>query len=346
MSLRLERPGLQTTVQDLGRPGYQAAGVPVGGALDALALRVANLLVGNAEGEAGLEITLMGPVICFAQNHLLALTGADLRATLDGQLVPRYRPVAVRAGARLAFGAARAGCRAYLALAGGLGLPPVLGSQATLLRASLGGLHGRALQPGDELPAPGPASFGSALWHKLLADYPSQSWRAAPWLPAPALRPPLLPNPVLRALRGPEYDEFAAASKQAFWREPFGVTPAADRMGYRLAGPALARPGGAELLSSAVAPGTVQVPPGGQPIVLLADCQTTGGYPRLAHVISADLGLLAQARPGAQLRFQEVSLAEAHALYLAQEAELRQLAVAVRTQRTSALYLREPQREP
>ncbi|MGI4834245.1 MAG: biotin-dependent carboxyltransferase family protein [Janthinobacterium lividum] len=326
MSLRLERPGLQTTVQDLGRAGYQAAGVPVGGALDALALRVANLLVGNAEGEAGLEITLLGPTICFEQAHLLALTGADLSATLDGRPVPRYRLVAVRAGAHLAFGAARAGCRAYLALAGGLGLPPVLGSCATLLRAGLGGLHGRALLAGDALPAPGPSGLGAALWAKLAVGFQGGSYAAAPWLPVPAVRPLLPPSPVLRALRGPEYDEFAPASQQAFWHEPFTITPAADRMGYRLAGPALSRPAGRELLSSAVAPGTVQVPPGGQPLVLLADCQTTGGYPRLAHVVAPDLAQLAQARPGAALRFAEVSLAEAHALYLAQEARVRQLA--------------------
>ena len=325
MSLHIERPGLQTTVQDLGRPGYRHAGVPLGGALDVPALRLANLLVSNAPGEAGLEITPAGPTIRFEAPHLLALSGANLSATLDGAPVPQHRPVAVQAGAQLAFGAARTGCRAYLAVAGGLGLPPVLGSQSTLVRATLGGLHGRALQAGDELPAPGPTGPGLALWHKLL-NGARRTWQAAPWLPAPVLRPALPPSPVLRALPGPEYEEFAPASQQAFWRELFTVTPAADRMGYRLAGPALARPGGAELLSSAVAPGTVQVPPGGQPIVLLADCQTTGGYPRLAHVIAADLVRLAQARPGTPLRFQQVSLAEAHALYLAQEAQLRALA--------------------
>lgn len=334
--LSILRPGLLTTVQDLGRAGYQHAGVPVGGALDARALRLANLLVGNAEGEAGLEITLGGPVIRFENDHLLALTGADLSATLDGAALPLHRPVAVRAGVTLAFGAARAGCRAYLAVAGGLGLPPVLGSRATLVRAALGGLHGRALRTGDALPAPGPAGFGRVLWEKLLADYQTKKWRAAPWLPTPALRPVPHLGPVLRAVRGPEYAEFSLASQQTFWQEPFLVTPAADRMGYRLAGPALTRPAGAELLSSAVAPGTVQVPPGGQPIVLLADCQTTGGYPRLAHVISADLGALAQARPGARLRFEEVSLPEAHALYLADEARLRALAGAVRARSAAA----------
>ena len=326
MSSSIIRPGLLTTVQDLGRPGYRHAGVPLSGALDAPALRLANLLVGNAPGEAGLEITLAGPTLRFEAPHLLALAGADLSATLDGQPVLLHRPVAVQAGTVLAFGAARAGCRAYLALAGGLGLPPVLGSCATLVRARLGGLHGRALLAGDALPAPGPSGLGAALRAKLALGFQGSSHVAAPWLPAPAWRPALAAEPVLRALPGPEYAEFAPESWQAFWQQPFVVTPAADRMGYRLAGPPLVRPTGAELLSSAVAPGTVQVPPGGQPIVLLADCQTTGGYPRLAHVIAADLGRLAQARPGTPLRFQQVSPAEAHALYLAQEAQLRVLA--------------------
>jgi antagonist of KipI len=326
MSVSVIRPGLLTTVQDLGRPGYQHAGVPLGGALDAPALRLANLLVSNALGEAGLEITLAGPTLRFEAPHLLALTGADLSATLDGQPAPLYRPVAVQAGTVLAFGAVRAGCRAYLALAGGLGLPPVLGSCATLVRARLGGLHGRALLAGDALPAPGPSGLGAALRARLALGFHGSSHAAASWLAARELRPALTTAPVLRALLGPEYAEFAPESRQAFWQQPFTVTPAADRMGYRLAGPPLVRQGGAELLSSAVAPGTVQVPPGGQPIVLLADCQTTGGYPRLAHVITADLALLAQAQPGTPLRFQEVSQAEAHALYLAQQAQLRTLA--------------------
>ena len=359
MSLDIIRSGLLATVQDLGRPGYQYAGIPVGGALDAPALRLANLLIGNAPGEAGLEITLAGPTLRFARPHLLALTGADLSATLDGQLLPLGRPVAVRVGTTLAFGAARAGCRAYLALAGGLDLPPVLGSRATLVRANLGGLHGRALRAGDQLPAPGPAGRGQQLWEKLLAALPASNWAAAPWqflngwVSPPAWDPTPAPTPpgegghggatvssrqaplsrrgggggevTLRAVRGPEYDEFTSASRRAFWQQPYTITPVADRMGYRLAGPALTRPDGTELLSSAVAPGTVQVPPGGQPIVLLADCQTTGGYPRLAHVITADLPGLAQARPGQALRFQEVSLTEAQALYLAQARHLRQL---------------------
>jgi antagonist of KipI len=328
MSLHIVRPGLLTTVQDLGRPGYQHLGVVVSGAMDALALRVANLLVGNAEGAAGLEITLLGPTIRFESEQLIALTGADLSPTLDGQPMPPHRPVVVRTGTVLAFGAARAGCRVYLAVAGGLAVPLVLGSRATYLRATLGGWHGRALLAGDELPTGEPTATGQRLQQALTPAFLA-NWTASRWMPGPTLCPTPRPQPLIRAVRGPEYAQFDEASQRAFWREPFTITPAADRMGYRLQGPVLQRETATELLSSAVTFGTVQVPPGGQPIVLLADAQTTGGYPRLAQVITADFSALAQARPGQQLRFQEVSLAEAQALYLAQERRLRALRRAI-----------------
>jgi antagonist of KipI len=331
MSLRIVRPGLLTTVQDLGRPGYQHLGVVVSGAMDALALRVANLLVGNAEGAAGLEITLLGPTIRFENEQLITLTGADLSPTLDGLPMPQHRPVVVRAGTVLAFGAARAGCRAYLAVAGGLAVPLVLGSRATYLRATLGGWHGRALLAGDELPIGQPTAASQQLRHLLAPATISRAWAAARWTPGPLLCPRPQPAPLLRALQGPEYTQFTPASQQAFWREPFLLTPAADRMGYRLQGPGLTRATAPELLSSAVTFGTVQVPPGGQSIVLLADAQTTGGYPRLAQVITADFSALAQARPGQQLRFAEVTLAEAQALYLAQELRFRALQNALAT---------------
>ncbi|TVT39038.1 biotin-dependent carboxyltransferase family protein [Hymenobacter setariae] len=329
MSLSVVRPGLLTTVQDLGRLGYQHLGVVLSGALDAVALRVANLLVGNPQNAAGLEITLLGPIIRFETDSLIALTGADLSPTLDGQPAPLHRPVAVWAGTVLAFGAARAGCRAYLAVAGGLAVPQVLGSRATYLRAGLGGWHGRALRAGDELPVGTFSPVAQQLWQLLAPASWSAPWVAARWLASPALCPTPHAQPVIRAVRGPEYEQFTEASQRAFWHEPFVITPAADRMGYRLQGPALTRDTAPELLSSAVTFGTMQVPPGGQPIVLLADAQTTGGYPRLAQVITADFGALAQAAPGQALRFQEVSLAEAQALYLAQERRLQELRQAI-----------------
>ncbi len=328
MPISVIKPGVLTTVQDLGRYGYQRQGLVVSGALDAGALRAANLLVGNPENLAGLELTLRGPVLRFEADALLALTGADLAATIAGQPVPLGRPVAVRAGAVLTFGAPTTSGRAWLALAGGVAVPPVLGSRATYLRAAVGGLAGRALQAGDELPVGEWPAAGRRLIENSLPE-PAAGWAAARWF-LPTFLPASPGAPlVVRALPGPEYEQFGPASQRAFWAEAFTVTTEADRMGARLGGPSLARDMASELLSSAVTFGTVQVPAGGQPIVLLADCQTTGGYPRLAQVISADLGRLAQALPGTRLRFVQVGLAEAQALYLAQERRLRALARAV-----------------
>ncbi|AMR26317.1 hypothetical protein A0257_03860 [Hymenobacter psoromatis] len=328
MSIGVLKPGLLTTVQDLGRFGYQKTGLVVSGALDAVALRTANLLVGNAETAAGLEGTLRGPTLRFGVDALLALTGADLAATINGQPVPRGRPVAVRAGAVLAFGAAPVAGRAWLAVAGGVAVPLVLGSRATYLRAGLGGLAGRALRAGDALPVGEWSALSQRLFTQI-APTQAAGWAAAPWRTAVAPTPRPGAEMVLRALPGPEYAQFTPASQRAFGEEIFTVTTEADRMGCRLSGPALHRATEAELLSSAVTFGTVQVPAGGQPIVLLADCQTTGGYPRLAQVIGADVGRLAQALPGARLRFQLVAMAEAQAQYLAREQRLRHLTRAV-----------------
>ena len=331
MSLRILRPGLLTTVQDLGRFGYQQDGLVVSGAMDAVALRVGNLLVGNHEHAAGLEITLLGPTIRFGAAHLIALTGAHLSPTLDGQPVSLNRPIGVQAGTTLAFGAPVAGSRAYLAVAGGVAVPVVLGSRATYLRAELGGLHGRALRAGDELPTGEPAPLSQQLLQALPEFQPEKNWRQARWTPGPDLCPVPRPNPIIRAMPGPEYGQFSVESQRAFWQQPFTVSPQADRMGYRLQGPELKRLVDTELLSSAVAFGTVQVPAGGQAIVLLADHQTTGGYPRLAQVISVDFAALAQMRPGQTLRFQEISLADAQTLYLIQERRVAALRQAIGT---------------
>ena len=329
MSLCILRPGLLTTVQDLGRFGYQSDGIIVSGAMDARALRVANRLVGNPETAAGLEITLLGPRIRFEADHLIALTGAHLSPTLNGQPVGLNRPVWVAAGTELAFGPAGAGCRAYLAVAGGLAVPLVLGSRSTYLRAGLGGHEGRALRAGDTLPVGEASTIGEKLIRVLTR--PGVAWAAAGFTPGPALCPRPRHRPVLRAVRGPEYGQFSAESQRAFWSEPFSITPEADRMGYRLQGPPLVQLEQAELLSSAVTFGTVQVPAGGQPIVLGADRQTTGGYPRLAQVISADWPALAQAAPGQPLWFREVSVAEAQALYAAREVALAGLGRGIET---------------
>lgn len=332
MSLKILSPGLLTTVQDLGRIGYQKEGIIMSGAMDALALRVANLLVGNEEGAAGLEITLLGPKIQFEAGHLIALTGADLAPTINGQPIKMNRPTFVRQGCVLKFAPQDSGCRVYLAVAGGIEVPQVLGSFSTYLRAGIGGWQGRALQAGDVLPCSAPAEATKEFWQKLTAATPTKTWAQTTWSPGPALYPAPHSNPVIRAVKGPEYDLFSAASQHDFWQQEFVVTPASDRMGYRLRGTggALALTQPAELLSSAVPFGTVQVPADGNPIVLLADHQTTGGYPRIAQVITADFSQLAQVPPGGKFRFQEVSLAEAQQLFCQQELNIKQLKQALR----------------
>jgi antagonist of KipI len=286
------RAGMFTTVQDLGRSGHRAQGVVLSGAADAFALRLANLVVGNGENTAGLEFTLVGPELKFLHDTLVALGGADFG------VLPRWRPVRIRAGTQLKFGMARSGYRGYLAFAGGLDVAPVLGSRSTYVRAGLGGLAGRPLRDGDILPVPDVP--------RLLGDH---------WRIDERIVPPYSNEPTIRVMRGAQADEYGAE----FFSARYTVTPQADRMGVRLRGPALARSSTHDLLSSPVAPGTVQVPPDGQPIVLLADAQTIGGYPQIAHVIAVDLPLIAQLRPGDPLRIREVSLEEAHQVAVARE---------------------------
>jgi antagonist of KipI len=295
MEMTFVRGGMLTTVQDLGRPGHRAAGVRAGGAMDPFALRVANFLVGNAEAAAAFELTLIGPEIVFSADGLIAVAGAEFAG------VPSWRPLAVRAGERIKFGAALKGCRGYLAVAGGVAVATVLGSRATDLRGGFGGFTGRALHDGDVVPAAPVARRVAAGWRideRILPQYSA--------------------TPTVRVLSGAQAAEFADGWAGA----EFKVTAQSDRMGVRLAGPELKRTATEELLSSAVAPGTVQVPPDGQPIVLMADAQTIGGYPQLAHVIGVDLPLVAQLRPGDTVRFQKVELNEAHQLILARERTL------------------------
>jgi antagonist of KipI len=331
VSLRIARPGLLTTVQDFGRHGWQRYGIVVGGAMDATALRIANLVLDNPAHAAGLEITLIGPTVEFHGNHLFALAGGDLGASLNAEPIPLWRPCAAPAGSVLSFTGLRSGCRTYLAVAGGIDVPEVLGSRSTDLRAGIGGMEGRALAAGD-LVSVGEASGKAVRW---LAGLLQHERRSADWGAGISLQLRASPEPVVRVLRGLEYDSFTDWSRDAFLQSTFQVTPQSDRMGYRLAGPRLTLEQPLELISSPVVQGTVQVPPAGDPIVLMADRQTVGGYPRIAQVIAVDLALLAQAAPGARVRFQEVTLAEAHALYVARERDLRQLALAIQM-RTAA----------
>lgn len=335
MSLKIEKPGLLTTIQDTGRYGFQKDGVIVSGAMDTIALRISNLLVGNNENEAAIEITLTGPSIRFEKNHLIALTGADISPSLNGKQIKMWRPVWVPQGSLLTFGQSLSGCRAYLALAGGFVIDPVMGSASTYLRAGLGGLNGRDLQTGDVLHTKPIPDDNRIL--KVFADAKPGSRRSvmeAKWTIDPNLLPLYKESPAIRVVRGPEFEWFSESSREQFWEDSFMVTSPSDRMGYLLQGNALYLSDEKELISSAVTFGTIQIPSQGNPIVLMADHQTTGGYPRMAQVISADLPVLAQVVPGKSISFSEITLEEAQYLYIQQEKYIEQLKRAIETKIT------------
>lgn len=294
--------GFLTTVQDGGRGGWAQYGVPPSGPLDGVALRAANCLVGNPPGAAGLEMTLVGPVLRAWTDCLIAVCGAEFALWIGARPVPTWHACLVRAGEVIAFGPRRWGARACLAISGGIALPPFLGSQATYLPGGFGGLDGRPLRAGDRLPS-GPAGGDLA-------------WRAGAVWPAGA-RPRYAAAPVLRVILGPQAEAFTPEAHATFLTAEYEITPASDRMGYRLQGVPLQPRGKADIVSDGVVTGSVQVPADGQPIVLLADHQTTGGYPKLATVIQADLPLLAQSLPGDRVRFQAVTLTEAQAAWRA-----------------------------
>jgi antagonist of KipI len=312
MSLRIVKPGLLTTVQDGGRRGLQHLGVVPCGAMDRVALALANALVGNDAGEAVLEITLLGPQIELEEDSLVALCGAQFEASAGDGDLPGDRPVFLQAGMRLNLRRAVRGTRAYLAVAGGIAVEPLLGSRSTYLPARFGGLEGRALLAGDSLPlAPDAARLAAGRYERLAARATSRKGVHSVRWSAPALTLPEHEPIVLHAMPGRHHDEFDAASQRAFYDSLWRVSPDSNRMGFRLSGATLARPQGGEILSEPTCLGTVQVPANGAPIVLMADHQTTGGYPKIAEVAGADVPRLAQLAPGGTLRFALCTLAQA-----------------------------------
>ncbi len=288
--LTVLQPGPLLTIQDRGRSGARRFGVPASGALDLVAASIANQLVGNGPGAATLEITAGGCALRCDSLGVIAVAGGDLGATLDAAPLPLGRACLVRPGSVVRFAGRGSGARAYLAVVGGIAVAPQLGSRSTLCGGPFGGLLGRPLRAGDRLPAgAGDLALAGRGWPE-------------------ALRPEDAAAPVLRYLRGPH--EFSAADRRRFHQAEWRISPASSRMGYRLRGPALVPPT-ATLATLGVVPGVVQVPPDGAPIVLLADAQTTGGYPIIGTVIGADLHLVGQTLPGDTLRFRPVSLGAA-----------------------------------
>lgn len=301
MSLRVLKQGLLDTLQDHGRHGWAHLGINPGGAMDTIAAAIANFLVGNPPNEAVLEMHFPAPRLTFESDALLALAGADFAARLDGRAGPLHTPIAVSTGSILEFSKPVSGARCYLAIAGGFDVTPWLGSRSTHLAVQAGGFKGRALQSGDVLPFRRPADWSVVLKGGKCRILP---WRAnVSGLYPPANR--------LRFCPGPEYELLNAESKHLLEKARWKIAPQSDRMGYRTAGPALALEHPLELVSSGVVPGTIQLLPNGQFILLMADCQTTGGYPRIGHIISADLPGLAQMQAGNTFHLQAADLEQA-----------------------------------
>lgn len=316
--IQVHKPGLLTTVQDLGRPGYQQYGVVVGGALDAFAARVANLIVGNDDNAAVLELAQTGPELSFDRDALIAWNGGDFDATISGQPLPRDRPVRVAAGERVNFGVARSGLRAWVAVAGGIDVPLVMGSRTTYRRAGIGGHQGRPLVAGDTLKIFAPNDRAIAMLGSLGAGQK----RTVTWTVRPETMGRQAPAGVVRAMRGPEWEWFSEDAQRDFFTAQWQATKEADRMGVRLQGPGLVLVKPREMISAAVNTGVVQVPPSGHPIVLLPSRQSVGGYPRIAAVAAVDVGRFTQLRPGEKVRFEKIVLQQAQELWLVRERDL------------------------
>jgi antagonist of KipI len=325
MTVRVLNQGLLTTVQDLGRYGSQKYGVIVSGAMDRYSLRVANLLVGNEENEGALEITLLGTSLQFEKDRLIAITGGDLLAMIDGERALTWRPILVRSGSVLQFKAPLKGCRAYVAFAGGFSIPEVMGSKSTYLRAGIGGFKGRALQKGDVIASNELKEFSKSLVHKLAKKSDAFTWKVN----CDALIN-LDQTQTIRVIKGTEFDRFDEKSKQILFNEPYTLTTQVDRMGYRMEGPALSLAKKFELLSEGVTHGTIQIPPNGKPIILMADRQTTGGYPKIGQIMTADLSSMAQLKPTATIHFKEILHEEAERELLKKERIMAEIKIGIR----------------
>jgi antagonist of KipI len=299
--IQVQEPGLFTTVQDLGREGFGAMGVSASGAADAISLRLGNRMVGNHQGAAGLEMTLLGGTFTFLERALLALAGSDFGATLDGKPVELWGSFEAKAGQTLRLGPTRSGARCYLCVRGGIAVELFLGSASTHILSGLGGHDGRALRKGDVLKS---GAEREAIHERRLT--------------ARALKE-LQPRKVLRVTEGPQSDWFPESARRLFYESRYRVAEESNRMGIRLEGAIVPVPSGGEMISEGVSLGAIQVPEGGKPIILSVEQQTTGGYPKIANVISADFHSLGQLRPRDEIRFERVDRETARDLLRKQE---------------------------
>lgn len=307
MILKVITPGPLSTIQDGGRFGYMSTGFGSGGAMDLRSMRIANLLVGNNENDGVIEMTMLGLSAEFTCPSVIALTGADMQPKLNGEEIPMYETVEVQAGDKLTMGAAKQGMRGYLAVAGGFDIDPVMGSQSTNLKVKLGGFQGRKLAAGDQIPLRREADLSQCGHNKCAPenDYPQVA--------------------VVRVMFGPQEDYFTQKGIDTFLSARYNVSGQSDRMGVRLEGEKIENKNGVDIISDGIAYGSVQIPASGTPIIMMADRQTTGGYAKIATVITADLHKIAQAKPGSFIRFRAVTEKEAVAALKEERSFLKQL---------------------
>lgn len=324
MSISVLNPGLLTTIQDLGRNGYQKYGVIVSGAMDTYAMRLSNILVGNEENEGVLEITLIGPSLKLKKGTLFSITGADLSPTIDGEKILLGRPIYLNKDCILKFGNCKRGCRSYLAVAGGFDVPKIMDSKSTYLRAEFGGFDGRALKKDDVIKIGVKSSMSTKIINKMKDinkkdDFITVSWYMKNFMKQNS------DATIIRVFPDRQFDYFSEESIDKFFNSKFNIDNRSDRMGYRLSGEKIELKEKVEMISEEVSAGTIQIPPDGNPIILLADRQTTGGYPKIAHVSSVDIQKIVQLKPNDKIKFKKITLKEAEKLYLDRENDILEL---------------------
>lgn len=322
--IKIINPGILTTIQDKGRWGYQAYGMPVAGYMDDFSARIANLLVGNSQDEALIEATLVGPEIEFQSSSLISICGADMGGEINGRSVPMWTSILVGKDDRLKFTGLKSGLRTYIAFRGAIQVPVIMGSKSTFTRGKIGGFQGRKLQAQDLIPIENLDSVkeGSYLPQEFIPSYQGE-------------------DNLIRLVMGPQDDYFSQEAKETFLKSKYEITSEADRMGYRLEGAKIQHDKGADIISDGISFGSVQVPGHGHPIIMMADRQTTGGYTKIATVISPDLPKLAQLGPGSSLRFKALTVDEAHEEYRTYESQILRIKDFIEENKFSLKRVRE-----
>jgi len=329
VSISVLNPGLQSTIQDLGRHGYQKYGVIVSGAMDVYAMRIANIAVGNDENEGVLEITMIGPSLELEKGALISITGGNISPIINGKKIPMGRPVYLKEDCVLNFGACIAGCRSYLAIAGGFAVPEVMESKSTYLRAQFGGFNGRPLKKGDILNIGTKSVAAIKIIEKLQEITQKGEFVAPSWYIGDSTVENIN-STIIRVFKDRQFDNISDESINKFFNSEFNVDNKSDRMGYRLCGEKIELKERLEMISEEVSVGTIQIPPDGNPIILLADRQTTGGYPKIAHVVSVDIQKIVQLKPNSKIKFKQITLKEAERLYFEREKYIDELKKAIR----------------